>query len=812
MANRTTAALRGAQAPSSRASIRDLEAGRTPAYQVPIWRDAGLNYNYPGFGMDPELALLTGGPGGGGGAGSGSGGGSGGGDNPRLGGSNLAQIIAGDGGNQDGWNLAAPAATRLVAGPPGAGVGGGTAAQGGGDFQREMSRRDAELQSRVGSQVAGFLASLIGNAIAPGIGGLLLGTLARTAVGAATSPGSPDPKGDGAGQPSGIAGPPATDVTGPGPGTGTAAGPGSSGGAGSGAGTGTGGDASGGGTGSTGGAAGGTAGGGTGSAGGAGGGTGTGSGSGAAGGSGTGAGGGTGTGGGTGGGTGTAAGTGTGTGTGVGTSPTGNATTDDEEGTGTGQRGAPAETFDVPAVELDAIGQPISPSFTPPTVPEPQVIEVTPTRISFNPTTLATMTSVRAPAAPPATVAEPAPAKDFGATPADSFQNEAPGAESGVGDSKDSTTGDVSPDNPADSGMGGKGDMGGDDGSGDGSAGGVSGEAPGAADGVGDSKGGGEDGTGDSSGGSAGDAGGDSSSGTGGDAGPGSAGSDGNSGPGGEGGGFRIGGVIPGNSNGLFEPVEITAHEGEFVLRPEAVQAIGLPFLEALNQLGGRAGPATLAVADGSAPPRQAFRDGGEVTASQGGPVVPQDLLRFLAPPATLARPYRAGWPENAPPAAPPAPLPLPPPATLAAPPAFQGDEEDVSWQDGEAGEYWEQEHAQAEAALRDRPYGDVATAPDPFAPDAEADLPGGAVTPQGAEQRLATMPPELQQVALATLGADPMVASAMLHILGPAFSPLIRKAMPARQPGAALGGGGGGLAGVVPMGAPGGAAAGGWR
>lgn len=66
----------------------------------------------------------------------------------------------------------------------------------------------------------------------------------------------------------------------------------------------------------------------------------------------------------------------------------------------------------------------------------------------------------------------------------------------------------------------------------------------------------------------------------------------------------RDGKFLKPDGDGKFEPVPLIAHEGEFVIRPEAVAMLGVPFLEMLNSLGG---PKT-----GERNP-QAFRDGGLV-------------------------------------------------------------------------------------------------------------------------------------------------------------------------------------------------------
>ena len=61
-------------------------------------------------------------------------------------------------------------------------------------------------------------------------------------------------------------------------------------------------------------------------------------------------------------------------------------------------------------------------------------------------------------------------------------------------------------------------------------------------------------------------------------------GDDGGFGDGG-GGEWRHGGYIRPDRDSTLEPVRTTAHEGEYVLRPEAVSAIGIPALDALNQM-----------------------------------------------------------------------------------------------------------------------------------------------------------------------------------------------------------------------------------
>ena len=54
--------------------------------------------------------------------------------------------------------------------------------------------------------------------------------------------------------------------------------------------------------------------------------------------------------------------------------------------------------------------------------------------------------------------------------------------------------------------------------------------------------------------------------------------------------GFRHGGYIRPDGDDRMEPVDIRAHETEYVLRPEAVEAIGVPTLEILNNMRPRRG------------------------------------------------------------------------------------------------------------------------------------------------------------------------------------------------------------------------------
>lgn len=54
---------------------------------------------------------------------------------------------------------------------------------------------------------------------------------------------------------------------------------------------------------------------------------------------------------------------------------------------------------------------------------------------------------------------------------------------------------------------------------------------------------------------------------------------------------YRGGGHIPMDADNRLEPRVIEAHEGEYVIRPEAVQAIGVPALDRLNEMNGATAP-----------------------------------------------------------------------------------------------------------------------------------------------------------------------------------------------------------------------------
>jgi hypothetical protein len=55
----------------------------------------------------------------------------------------------------------------------------------------------------------------------------------------------------------------------------------------------------------------------------------------------------------------------------------------------------------------------------------------------------------------------------------------------------------------------------------------------------------------------------------------------------------------------------------------------------------------------------------------------------------------------------------------------------------------------------------------------------GGQLDPaSAAKERLAGLPPDMQAMVMGALGADPLVASAFLAVLGPDFAPIVQEAM----------------------------------
>jgi hypothetical protein len=70
------------------------------------------------------------------------------------------------------------------------------------------------------------------------------------------------------------------------------------------------------------------------------------------------------------------------------------------------------------------------------------------------------------------------------------------------------------------------------------------------------------------------------------------------------------------------------------------------------------------------------------------------------------------------------------------------------------------------------RPYADMPDHP-------SAAMLGGQLDPaSAAKERLAGLPPDMQAMVMGALGADPLVASAFLAVLGPDFAPIVQEAM----------------------------------
>lgn len=51
------------------------------------------------------------------------------------------------------------------------------------------------------------------------------------------------------------------------------------------------------------------------------------------------------------------------------------------------------------------------------------------------------------------------------------------------------------------------------------------------------------------------------------------------------------------------------------------------------------------------------------------------------------------------------------------------------------------------------------------------------------AEQNLAMLPSDQQEMVMTLLGSDPLMASALLQVLGPSFAPIINKALKSQVP-----------------------------
>ncbi|MBU8540176.1 hypothetical protein [Falsiroseomonas tokyonensis] len=78
-----------------------------------------------------------------------------------------------------------------------------------------------------------------------------------------------------------------------------------------------------------------------------------------------------------------------------------------------------------------------------------------------------------------------------------------------------------------------------------------------------------------------------------------------------------------------------------------------------------------------------------------------------------------------------------------------------------------------------DHPYASVQRGSDPFTPADESQ----GVNADAAAMRLASLPPVAQQAMMMAIGSDPMVASALLEVLGPQFQKMISGALKASVP-----------------------------
>ncbi len=78
------------------------------------------------------------------------------------------------------------------------------------------------------------------------------------------------------------------------------------------------------------------------------------------------------------------------------------------------------------------------------------------------------------------------------------------------------------------------------------------------------------------------------------------------------------------------------------------------------------------------------------------------------------------------------------------------------------------------------RPYGSVQSL------SSAPQMGGGMSEGANAERNLAQLPPDQQEMVMMVLGSDPMIASALLQVLGPSFGPIISKALKSQAPQAA--------------------------
>ena len=239
--------------------------------------------------------------------------------------------------------------------------------------------------------------------------------------------------------------------------------------------------------------------------------------------------------------------------------------------------------------------------------------------------------------------------------------------------------------------------------------------------------------------------------GTGGDGGMGADGSDG---PGGDGDGWMVGGYTGAGPDGVVQPDQPagTVHEGEVVIPAQQVQQHGVEPLMALAGPGAKMGQPPM-------PGRGAL--GGIQAGGMGmgmGAAFAGDMDRAPADPPT----------EDAT---------VPPFQTAAGGEMAEGGEDEM----GEGEDYElvggdDSDDSGGGGFQPMGPYRNEAQGNDPF----RAASPSQGVTGGQALQALAHLPPDAQAMVLQALGSDPMVASALLQVLGPTFQPMISTALKA--------------------------------
>lgn len=220
-------------------------------------------------------------------------------------------------------------------------------------------------------------------------------------------------------------------------------------------------------------------------------------------------------------------------------------------------------------------------------------------------------------------------------------------------------------------------------------------------------------------------------------------GADGSDGPGGDGDGWMQGGYTGAGDDGVVQPDQPagTVHEGEVVIPAQQVAQHGVEPLMALAGPGAKMGGGM-------------GLGGVQAMPGGGGMSMGMDMggMGMMGP------------------------GPGEPPMEDVTVPPFQTEgagemEDDAGGYEMVSGEEEGGEYPDAEML---GPYRDVAQGDDPFrAPDQSQGATGAT-----AMQNLARMSPDAQAAVMQVLGANPMLSSAMLELLGPSFQPLIAQAL----------------------------------